>query len=365
MKSLLDPACAGHKWLLAGVLGALLAGCTVAGPSAVRNGRLAYNQAITETDNQQMLMGVVHSRYDETTTLLAVASVTANVRVTTSTGIELGFGDSDNYAGSLVPFSAGAVYEENPTISYVPVAGAKYAGQLFSPVRVAVLAELTGTLAESDYIFTALIASANGIRNPDFQYASVAPDPHFERFVTLMTTLTQAHRLHWVMDGSKDGAHSLVIEHFAPELTAEVSELLSLLGLPVPPPDATQVVVPVFLALNGRESGGIGLTTRSVGNLVEILAAAVEVPEDDMRRGIAAPYPPPGLAGQHLRVRYSDDKPSGAAVAVPYRDGWYYIDETDRPTKRFFRLLSALWSVSMAEGTAHAAGPVLTVPVSR
>jgi hypothetical protein len=93
--------------LLAGFLGILLAGCTVVGPSAVRNGRLAYTQAITETNNQQMLMAVVQSRYDETATLLTVVSVTANVTVRTNTGVELGFGDSDNYRGSLVPFSAG------------------------------------------------------------------------------------------------------------------------------------------------------------------------------------------------------------------------------------------------------------------
>ena len=40
----------------AGVLGCLLAGCTAVGPTAIRSGRLAYNDAITETDNQQLLM---------------------------------------------------------------------------------------------------------------------------------------------------------------------------------------------------------------------------------------------------------------------------------------------------------------------
>ena len=120
-----------------------------------------------------------------------------------------------------------------------------------------------------------------------------------------------------------------------------------------------------MLALDGRGSDGIGLITRSVADLVEILSAAIEVPDEDSRRGIASPYPPAGLAGRALRVRFSEDRPAGAAVAVPYREGWYFIDETDRATKRFFRLLSALWSVSIAEGTTHAAAPVLTVPVSR
>jgi hypothetical protein len=365
MRPSYDRDCLWRRVLLTGLLCVVVTGCTVVGPSAVRNGRMAYNEAITETNNQQMLMAVVRNRYDETGNLLAVASVTANVSVTASTGIELGFGDSDTYDGNLVPFSAGAVYEENPTISYVPVAGAKYAKQLFSPVSVAVLAELTGSLVDPGYVYTALVAGANGLRNPDFLHASVAPDPRFERFVFLMTALTQAHRLHWVGGAGPDGGFSIVVDQYAPAFAAEVGELLSLLGLPVPDDQDSPVVVPVSLALDGREAGGLGLITRSVADLVEILSAAIDVPEDDRRRGVAAAYPPAGLAGRNLRVRYGDDTPAGATVAVPYRDGWYFIDETDGETKRFFRLLSALWSVSMAEGTAHAATPVLTVPVSR
>ena len=106
-----------RRFVTALLLTGLLTGCTVVGPSAVRNGRLAYNQAINEINNQQMLLAVVQNRYDETASLLAVASVTANVTVTASSGVQLGFGDSANYQGSLVPFSAGAVYEDNPTIS--------------------------------------------------------------------------------------------------------------------------------------------------------------------------------------------------------------------------------------------------------
>ena len=116
----------------------------------------------------------------------------------------------------------------------------------------------------------------------------------------------------------------------------------------------------------GATSGGIGIITRSVWDLVEILSAAIEVPEEDQRNGVVATYPPPGLAGRELRVRRSKDSPKQAAVAVKYRDGWFYIDETDQATKRFFRLMGALWSVTIAESTAKgSAAPVLTVPVSR
>lgn len=364
----MKPLCASlyRNLVAAGVLSCLLAGCSSLGPSAVRSGRLAYNEAISETNSQQMLLAVVKNRYDESANLLAVASVTANVRITTSSGIQLGFGDNDNYAGNLVPFSAGAVYEENPTISYTPVAGAKYARQVFSPVPVAVLAQLTGSLADPTYVYIALVSSVNGILNPDFQFYLTDSDARFSRFATIMTTLTQAHRLHWIEDPGEYGRFLIVIDRYAPAYTTEVSELLALLGLPAAKDNSARVALPVFLALDGRDSGGVGLTTRSVGDLVEILSAAIEVPEEDQRTRVAAAYPPPSLAGSELRVRHSKTKPARAAVAVEYRDGWFFIDETDQATKRFFRLMESLWSVTIADSAPKGSvAPVLTVPVSR
>jgi hypothetical protein len=351
--------------VLTGVLGCLLAGCSVVGPSAIRSGRIAYNEAITDTNNQQMLMIAIHDRYEESGSLLAVASVTANVRVVTNTGIQLGFGDTDDYAGNLVPFTGGVIYEENPTISYIPVAGEIYARQVFSPVPILVLAELTRSLVDPAPYYTALISSVNGIHNPAFMSTTAEPDPRFEHLVTLLTELTRARRLHWVKDLQQDGSLSIVVDR-SPNSTGDVSELLRLLGLSQPDDPSAQVILPVFLALDGRDDGAIGITTRSVYEMVEILAAAIEVPEVDQQSGVATTYPAAGLVGQDLRVRYTDARPRHASVAVKYRDGWFYIDERDQSSKRFFRLLSSLWSVTIAASTKDAtAAPVLTVPVSR
>ena len=99
---------------------------------------------------------------------------------------------------------------------------------------------------------------------------------------------------------------------------------------------------------------------------MEILSAAIEVPEQDQNNGTTTDYPPLGMVGKALRIRYSKVKPDRTAVAVQYRDGWFYIEDSDQATKSFFRLLGALWSVTMAESAAKgSAAPVLTVPVSR
>ncbi len=96
-------------------------GCTLVGPASIKSGRMVYSETITATDQEQMLRAIVRDRYEESIALLSVASVTANVSTTRSIGINAGFGEDSAYAGNLVPFSAGVVYEENPTISYLPV----------------------------------------------------------------------------------------------------------------------------------------------------------------------------------------------------------------------------------------------------
>ena len=204
------------------------------------------------------------------------------------------------------------------------------------------------------------------MRNPDFQFSAAEPDERFERFVEIITKLTRMQRLYWIQDPQRAGGFSIVIDSYAPTYSAEVSELLDLLGLHAPKHSSKQIVLPVFLALDGRHSGGIGIITRSVWDLVEVLSGSIEVPEDHLQKGIAATYPSPGLAGKDLRIHRSKDRPKRAAVAANYRDGWFYIEDTDLASKRYFRLMGALWSAAIAKSTTKgSAAPVLTVPVSR
>jgi len=346
------------------LLGLLLSGCAVVGPEAISNGRLSYNEAIARTNDQQMLMVVLKNRYGERGSLLAVSSVTANVRIISSLGIQAGFGDSDDYTGNLVPLSAGAVYEENPTISYSPVEGERYLNQLMSPVPVATVAQLATSLTDPEPILITMITSVNGIYNPQFQQRGESSDPRFKNIVTLMAELIRSRRLHWASDESDKGDFSIILDRADPSQQDNIDELLQLIGLPQPVPGQKRIVVPVSLALHGREAGAIGLTTRAVYELVEVMSAAVEVPEPHQREGVAVSFPPLGLVGQNLHVRSSEKRPDTASVVVKYRDYWFYIDDRDVETKLYFKLVGALWASTMAE-SAHAKAPMLTVPVSR
>ena len=356
------PALRAHLRRVATVAAALaIAGCAVVGPATLRNGRMAYNEAIIATNNQQLLMVAVHNRYEENASLLFVSSVTANVHTTTTAGVQLGYGSKDNYAGNLVPFGAQVIYEENPTISYTPVAGAKYLREVMTPIPLATLAQFSSTLIDPAGTYWSFLSSVNGIHNPDF--ATAPADARFARFVDLMTQLGDAGCAHWVEP--QPNTVAIAMEDCASRDAASVQDLLALLGIAKVYSPGSRLVLPVSLDAQASAQNDITVTTRSLIGLVEILTAAIEVPDEDLRSGAAAPSPPAGQIGARLHVVYSTTRPQNAAVAVAYRGGWFYIDERDQPTKRFFRLLTTLWTIAMAENAGSSGAPVLTVPASR
>lgn len=344
----------------------LLTGCAVVGPPSIRNGRAVYNDAINDTNNQQLLMVVIRERYSENASLLAVNSVTANVSVSTSTGLQFGFGNESNYAGNLVPFSASAVYEENPTVSYTPVEGQKYLRQLTSPVPLSLLVPLSESAVFPGSVFTALVGRVNSLANPLFVGPGASAGPGFARFVELASQLGRAEVLTWKDETAHGRGFIAVIHHFRVRYEAEVGELLRLLGLPEPPSGTGEIVIPVSQGPDAAAGEGIVFTTRSVYDLVEIFSAAVDIPAADLENGAAISFPPVSSLGRRLHIRRASSKPDTAYVAVKLHQWWYYIDKTDQQTKQFFQLLTVLWSATVAESTAKAQkAPILMLPASR
>ena len=138
-----------------------------------------------------------------------------------------------------------------------------------------------------------------------------------------------------------------------------------MLALPMPTDESKDIILPVYLTVKRRELDGIAILTRSTLDLLRILGAAIEVPQEHASAGLAINYPTPGLAGKDIQIHASKDKPKQAALTVKYRGYWFYVDDTDMHTKLFYKTVRALWSVSIAAAADQKAAPVLTIPVSR
>ena len=343
-----------------------LSGCAAVGPRSISHGRAAYNAAINRTEDQQLLLAVVKSRYGETVSLLAVSGVVANVRFKATANVQAGIGPQENYEGNLVPFDGGLAYEENPTITYTPISGERYLRNILAPIPLEILLLYIRTDMHAISYFNVLVERVNDLRNPDFlDIPPFEPDPKFERFVELSGILYRAGVMEWLADPREDVEFNILITDYAPTYSDLVKEYHYLLGLSMPANQSEDIVLPVYFAIKRRHGDSIAMSTRSTGDLIQILRASVEIPLEHDAAGLAMKYPPVGLAGQGVRIRSQKERPETVTVAVRHRGYWFYIDDTDMPTKLFYRLVRALWSVSISESADLTAAPVLTVPASR
>ncbi len=341
----------------------VLSGCAMVGPRSISVGRADYNEVINRTEDEQMLLSIVKGRYGETSSLLAVKSVAANVRFSANAGVEAGFGPKDISGENL--FIGGLAYEENPTITYAPVQGEDYIRQMMAPIPLDILLLSVRAMSASDDLFILFVNKINDLRNPDFLAASGNAGPGFKRFVELFTELHTAGVLDLARDPQEKMQFSVVISDYAPQYSQKVMEFLALLALPYPPGELQNIIIPVHLALRTGNEWGIGITTRSTFNMIEILRASVIVPPEHNRLGLSLHFPPVGLPGQGVRIISSKDRPENTSVAVKYRGYWFYIDETDQRTKAFFRALRMCWSITIAGSADQMTAPILTIPVSR
>lgn len=346
------------------ILGAL-SGCAVVGPSSISQGRGDYNEAINRTEDEQLLMSIVRGRYGDTFTLLTVTGVAANVRFGARAGVQAGFGQTENYVGNLVPFGGDLAYEENPTITYAPVQGEQHMQQMMVPIPLNILLLVVRGFTYEGDLFTLMVNRINDLRNPDFLTGKSAElSIRFKRFVELAEELRDEGVLDWISDPRDEVAFDVVISNYAPQYSQQVREFLTLLDLPIPAEETEDIVIPAYFAVKTRKMWGIGITTRSTMDVVEILRAAVEVPQEHARAGLAVMYPPVGLPGQGIRIIASKEKPKNLSLAVTHRGYWFYIDEADQCTKAVFRVLRALWSFSISRAVGQRDAPVLTIPVN-
>src|SRR5262245_19041031 len=334
------------------------------GPGTIVRGRQLYSEVISDTNNQQTLELIVRARYGEPWGLLSVATVTANVRTTALANSQFGVGPTANYQGNLVPLSLGLAYEENPTVTYTPVQGERYAKNILSPIGLEMLVLLVSMEDARHELLSVLLRQANGLQNP--MYGPPQAGAAFHDSVVLLARLENAGQATWSSTSTKDGAaFALVIHDYAPANRNVVRELLQRWGLPASLAAGNgDIVLPVNLAVGKVTKPELNIQTRWVHDLIDIAASSVEVPPEDAAMGLADPaVAGPGPFRDDLRIQSSPSYPSTAVlVAVRHRGYWFYISADDGPSKLTFRLLQTLIGMRLVEGTPQTI-PTLTIPV--
>jgi hypothetical protein len=307
---------------------------------------------------------IVRQRYDETFGLLAVASVTANVSVSASAGTNFRvWGSASDAEGNLVPLSAGVAYEENPTISYVPLTGEKHMGRMLEKMTLNEILAIAEVTTEKDLWLRESIASINGVVNP--RAYGEPPSPRFDRFVDLYMSLHRAHVAALgravATDGSTE-AHFISIHDYDADRTDEVRAFLDALGIEDAAVDGRDILLPVRWSFGSRTSDAIDVETRSAFDVIRSAGSMIEVPVPHLEAGIVDPRPwQERERDRFLTIRSSETRPKNATVAVRFRDWWFYIDATDARSKRSFSLIRILITFTLEDKGAPQS-PIITIP---
>jgi hypothetical protein len=320
-------------------------------------------------------------RYLDPPVFVDVGSVVASYSLaqTVSAGVNVlpSGGSNGNLNGSVGLSSS-------PTITYTPLTGNDYFKGLITPLSPEVLfGAMQNGLPADSVLFTSFV-SINGLRNQRAGLGGITPaDPGFDRVRQLMREIqvSGAVRLYVKRvvkknndkdkadddkdDNDKDEGTqetrviTLRTKDIPPEIVADINELRQLLHLNPTATDFELTNAP--LPSSDTE---IAVQTRSIIELIKIMAVHVEVPAEDVSQHKAVPgfetgHPVPGVT-PIIRIGSSKQKPDDAFVAVQYRNLWFRIDDNDLPSKAVFAQLMELFTMIDTSNKQNL--PVVTIP---
>lgn len=341
------------------------------GPGTVPAARFDYNQRISQSWNEQLLLNLVRLRYRDTPYFLEVGTILAQYQLVrhASAAASIGVGGGE---GSSVGPNFGADFAESPTITYQPLQGEEFVRRLLEPVPGETLMLLAGSGWSVERLLLCCVNGLNGIANvpsaagPTPTIARV--DPRFRTAARLLRRLQSSGQLLPVRGPGGRAEGRVRIASADSELPDRQTfdSLAALLGLD---PAARELDVTTDDGV--PHPAELRLRLRSLLGAMFYLSQAVDVPESDARAGLVTASQMPDstpaswaeLMGGIFRVKTSEARPESSFTAVRYRGHWFYIDDTDLESKTTFGLLLNLFSLQSAQ--SRAASPLLTVPAGQ
>jgi hypothetical protein len=383
----------GYRTVVAGILYSVLgviilgsASCTSLGHKNVSPDRFNYNEAISRSTQEQMLLNLVRLRFFETPVFLAVSSVLTQYSYAGGIGVfGVGvFGDPSSVGGSTA-----LEYSERPTITYMPIEGQAFSKRLLAPIPVDLIFALGQAGWAIDDLMVVGLQQINDVKNMSF---GTLPPPgdleraeqmerdigrfeNFRRFIRIMLRLFDVGLLevqHRKSD-SNGGKESELVPYFVlsrpntKDETHLIAQFRESLGL-----DPAITEFQVTERLTGRDPDEITIQTRSLLAIMSFLSRGVQVPEhirqngwviawEDAAEAWEARFGRPGYKIPFpFLTQVSDSRPPDAFVAVKAHGSWFYIENKDIESKRVFSIISMLFRLLAPAGQGEA--PVLTLP---
>lgn len=317
----------------------------------------AFNQSISHSRNEQLLLNLVRLRYRDSSQFLRITSVsdsqTFTVEGSGSTNLSLmGTVLSD------IGLGAGASAERQPVVSMSPLDDADFASAMLTPLSTADLALLARSGWSIERILLCCVERVGGLTNSPRASgptpAELPDNAAFRRFAADIRALQRRDELSLIFDGEQT---SLLF--FGADL--EIPAVLR-------GPDGAELVdnTVALRAVSDLERDGVPVQTRSILGVLYALSHAVEVPAGHKAAGLVTNASPVSAQTPDwdaylngiFRVESGAQAPSDAFVAVYYRDHWFWIEDSNLTAKTTFNLVDYLIRLKSASGGG---APLLTL----
>jgi uncharacterized protein YceK len=351
-----------YKITIGAVAILLLAGCASIGPRTIPRDRFDYASAISTSWKKQMLLNMVKIRYADIPVFVDVASVINQYALEGE--ITLGASWSDGINGDGQNVGGTGKYRDQPTITYAPLMGKRFAESLVKPIPPPAIFFLIQTGIRVDGVFRTCVQTVNGIHNRTGRHSMVRPaDPEFYRLISLLREIQQSGAVGMRIEKTEEETEATVFtfkqKNISPEIVSAINSVKTILGLA---PDIGEFRV-VYGSV-ARDDKEIAILTRSMIEIIIELSSYVDVPEKHLTEGrtyeaLLDQMDVSKEFGPLIAVNSDKSRPADDFIAVRYKDYWFWIDDRDLRSKRTFAFLWLLFSFTETE---KGYAPVVTIP---
>jgi len=258
---------------------------------------------------------------------------------------------------------------ENPTVFYLPLEGEKFVRQMMTPFNLNLLVLLTSSGWSVERVLTVMVREMNGVKNaPSASGPTPSDEPEYRNFQEVMQLLRAIQKRDGFDLGRIPDDESALELRFARDESdsTEARRLRELLGLN---PELERFRIK--LGIGRIDDATITILPRSMVSSLSYLSQSVQVPKDHEASGIVTltlgkndePFDWNLVFDNVMRIRTAPSAPQNAAIAVPYRGHWFYIDDRDLGAKSTFALLSQLFALQA--GSQQGSNLQLSFPIGR
>ena len=378
-----------------------LAACALHGPALTSVSHIAYNEAVQQGEQRELLLNLVRLRYLDRPEFLSISSISSQMQFEAQASLAGSFGTDQAASTRLYVPGASVGYTESPTVIFTPQASQEFMRAMVSPIALDSFYLLVSYGWSLDRLLRLIVEDVNGVHNVTTRESMTAEDAEswedFAQFVDAMQSL-YARRIiemgvveRWsaVSDripSDRVSADDLLnaaskgyrFEYDAASGTYALEQRAQHYVLRVAPYAVTTPEVLVLRTKLGLREGQseyeivsadspqaprgsvLVVRTRSVLGTMAFLSRGVAVPESDP---LAAVLGASELGGM-FRIVSSDEEPGDALATVPYRGRWFLIEASDLESRRTLGALLSLLRLEVGAGGTQNV-PILTLPVSK